>query len=95
MTSDFQKWVFVKQDLDSLLITFLITTGVTSFINGVMRGVFTPILNSMWGNKGDSLSQKLVIRGIHINFKIQYLIDGLVQLMMFVLTAYVVFRMFR
>ena len=89
----FLKWMFEKRDVDGLIIAFLISAAVNAFIKDFTLAVVDPIINSILPKSNENTEQVININNyIIIKFKLQYLISGLVRLIITFILAFVIVR---
>ena len=90
--TDFINWLFKKKDVDGLIIAFLISAAVNSFISDLTIGIVDPIINSLLPETDNQTKQVLNIRDvIVIEFKLQYIISGIVRLGITLILTYLIF----
>jgi glucan phosphoethanolaminetransferase (alkaline phosphatase superfamily) len=87
--TDFINWLFEKKDIDGLIIAFLISASVNSFITDFTVGFVDPIINGLLPTNDNETKQVLNIKDIIIiEFKLQYIISGLIRLTITLILAY-------
>lgn len=89
----FLKWMFEKRDVDGLIIAFLISAAVNAFIKDFTLAVVDPIINGILPKSNENTEQVININNyIIIKLKLQYLISGLVRLIITFILAFVIVR---
>jgi large-conductance mechanosensitive channel len=79
---NFIKWLFEKRDVDGLIIAFLLSAAVNSFIADFTVAIVDPVINGLLPTTNQETKQVLNINDyIIIDFKLQYIISGLVRLL--------------
>lgn len=91
---NFKKWLFEKRDVDGLIIAFLISAAVNAFIKDFTLGIIDPLINGFLpSNNNEKNEQVLNINNvIVIRFKLQYVISGLIRLLITFYLAYLIVR---
>ena len=85
----FLKWMFEKRDVDGLIIAFLISAAVNAFIKDFTLAVVDPIINGILPKSNENTEQVININNyIIIKLKLQYLISGLVRLIITFILAF-------
>lgn len=91
--TDFIKWLFEKRDVDGLIIAFLISASVNSFISDLTVSVVDPIIEGILPKTDDKTQQVLNINNIIVfKFKLQYLLSGLIRLFITLLFAFLMVK---
>ena len=89
----FLKWMFEKRDVDGLIIAFLISAAVNAFIKDFTLAIVDPIINGILPKSNENTEQVVNINNyIIIKFRLQYLISGLVRLIITFILAFVIVR---
>jgi large-conductance mechanosensitive channel len=87
------KWLFQKRDVDGLIIAFLISAAVNAFIKDFTIAVVDPIIESILPKSNDNTEQVININNyIIVRFKLQYLLSGMVRLLITFLLAYLIVK---
>ena len=90
-TVSFKKWLFEKKDVDTLIIALILSTASTNFIKDFSTGIINPIIESIIPSKNKDMVQTLNIYDfIVINFKLQVVITGFINLCFNFLLAYLI-----
>lgn len=90
---NFMKWLFQKRDVDGLIIAFLISAAVNAFIKDFTIAVVDPIIESILPKSNDNTEQVININNyIIVKFKLQYLLSGLVRLLITFMLAYLIVK---
>lgn len=90
---NFMKWLFQKRDVDGLIIAFLISAAVNAFIKDFTIAVVDPIIESILPKSNDNTEQVVNINNYFIvRFKLQYLLSGMVRLLITFLLAYLIVK---
>tara|TARA_Y100000389_G_C17359260_1_gene462810 strand:- start:743 stop:1057 length:315 start_codon:yes stop_codon:yes gene_type:complete len=90
---NFMKWLFQKRDVDGLIIAFLISAAVNAFIKDFTIAVVDPIIESILPKSNDNTEQVININNyIIVRFKLQYLLSGMVRLLITFLLAYLIVK---
>lgn len=90
---NFMKWLFQKRDVDGLIIAFLISAAVNAFIKDFTSAVVDPIIESILPKSNDNTEQVININNyIIVRFKLQYLLSGMVRLLITFLLAYLIVK---
>lgn len=80
--SNFVKWLFEKRDVDGLIIAFLISASVNSFISSLTVSIVDPIIEGLLPKTDDKTEQVLNINDYFVfKFKLQFLLSGIVRLL--------------
>lgn len=89
---NFLKWLFEKRDVDGLIIAFLISAAVNAFIKDFTLAVVDPIIEGVLPKSNNNTEQVININNyIIIKFKLQYLLSGIVRLVItFILAFFIV-----
>jgi large-conductance mechanosensitive channel len=91
--TNFIKWLFEKRDVDGLIIAFLISAAVNSFIKDFTIAIVDPIINGLLPSNDNETKQVLNIRNyIVFEFKLQYLISGIIRLLITFLLAFMMVK---
>ena len=91
--SNFIKWLFEKRDVDGLIIAFLISAAVNSFIKDFTLAIVDPVINGILPSTDNETKQVLNINDIIIiDFKLQYLISGMFRLLITFLLAFLIVK---
>lgn len=91
----FLKWLFEKRDVDGLIIAFLISAAVNSFIRDFTSAIVDPIINGILPSNNDDKDSEQVLNindYIVIRFKMQYLLSGTIRLLISFLLAYLIVK---
>ena len=86
---NFIKWLFEKRDVDGLIIAFLISASVNSFISSLTMSVVDPIIEGLLPKTDDKTEQVLNINDYFVfKFKLQFLLSGIVRLLITLTLAF-------
>jgi large-conductance mechanosensitive channel len=87
----FSHWLFVKRDVDSLIIAFIISTACNDFIKDFSLGIIKPIIEGILPKTDKSSVQTLNIYDyLVIRFQLQYVVSGFFKLSVNFALAYVI-----
>ncbi|QOI90168.1 hypothetical protein QKU58_gp163 [Pyramimonas orientalis virus] len=91
--ANFVKWLFEKRDVDGLIIAFLISAAVNAFIRDFTVAIVDPVIDGLLPKSNEETTQTVNINNyIIFKFKLQYLISGLVRLLITFLLAFLIVR---
>lgn len=89
----FVKWLFEKRDVDGLIIAFLISASVNSFIASLTKSVVDPIIEGVLPKTDEKTEQVLNINNYFVfRFKLQYLLSGIIRLLITLSLAFLMVK---
>jgi large-conductance mechanosensitive channel len=89
----FIEWLFRKRDVDGLIIAFLISAAVNAFIQDFTYAIVDPIIESILPKSNVDSEQIVNINNYFvIKFKLQYLLSGIVRLLITFCLAYLIVK---
>jgi large-conductance mechanosensitive channel len=90
---NFMDWMFKHRDIDGLIIAFLVSGAVATFINDLTIAVMDPIINSMLPDNYDEVYQTLnVFNIVVIRFQLQYVLSGILRMLLTIGVAFLFVR---
>jgi len=84
---ELKTWFFKTKDVDKLIVGLILTLGVTKFVESLNIGIFSPLVDAIVPGDKDSV-QRLDLYFTKVEFKIQAVITGFVQLILFTIIAF-------
>lgn len=86
---NFMDWMFKHRDIDGLIIAFLVSGAVASFINDLTIAVMEPIIAGFMPKNYHNLYQTLNIYNIIvIRFQLQFIITGVLRMLLTLAVAF-------
>ena len=80
---NFMDWMFKHRDIDGLIIAFLVSGAVATFINDLTIAVMDPIIMSLLPKNYDEVYQTLnILDIIVIRFQLQYILSGIMRMLL-------------
>lgn len=80
---NFMDWMFKHRDIDGLIIAFLVSGAVATFINDITIGVMDPIITSLLPKNYEEVYQTLnILDIIVIRFQLQYILSGIMRMLL-------------
>ena len=88
--TNFLKWAFVNKDADGLIVSFLIADSIRFFINNLVVAVINPIIDSFFPKDYHEKAEQVlnVFNIIKIRFQLQYILYGIVRMLITLFIAY-------
>ena len=78
---NFMDWMFKHRDIDGLIIAFLVSGAVATFINDLTIAVMDPVINSILPDNYEEVYQTLnVFNIVVIRFQLQYILSGILRM---------------
>ena len=94
--SKFKEWFLEKRDIDTLLITLLLTIAIQKFLESFEKSILNPIFKTFMniGSKNEDY-QTVNIGTSAIKFQLQYLLSGIIAFLIYILVAYIITRVLK
>lgn len=92
--TNFLNWAFVNKDADGLIVSFLIADSIRFFINGMIVAIINPIIDSFFSKDEHEKSEQVlnIFNIIKIRFQLQYILYGVVRMLMTLFIAYLLLK---
>ena len=91
MTTSFWSWLFVKRDIDGLIIGLLISKAVSKLLTDMTDGVLKPITTAVIPFSDSEVDIKLMNR--EVKLKVGQVFNSILVLILNVFMAYVLVRL--
>jgi len=89
----FVDWMFKHRDIDGLIIAFLVSGAVATFINDITIAVMDPLINSIMPNNYNEVYQTLNVFNVTvIRFQLQFILSGIMRMVLTLGMAFVFVR---
>ena len=84
MEEGFLYWLFVKKDVDSLIVALIVSAAVSGFIDDFTTAFITPITSAILPTRKDDKQHFL-----GVGFQFQFLFSGMIKFAINILIAYI------
>ena len=88
----FFHWFFEKKDVDTLIVAFMVSAAVNSFIRDISEAFINPIMTAILPTNSDDEQIININNYIIFKFKLQLLLTGLVKLLTTLYIAYLIVK---
>jgi large-conductance mechanosensitive channel len=88
----FFHWFFEKKDIDTLIVAFMVSAAVGSFIKDLSNAIINPIMTAILPTNNEDEQIININNKIIFKFKLQLLLSGLIKLLTTLYIAYLIVK---